>query len=104
MLRSCRTRTFVENEQLAPPHDRPRERENLPLPDGQVRAAPRDLRIERNARRVALVLQVEEPGGAQGVIEDGVEVFGERVQVLAERPAEELRLRGMCEWVWCWGM
>lgn len=96
MLRSRRTRTFVENEQLAPPHDRAREREDLPLPDGQVCAAPRDLRVERYARRVALVLQVEEPGGAQGVIEDGVEVFGERVDVLAERPTEEFRLRGGC--------
>lgn len=95
MLRSRRTRTFVENEQLAPPHDRPREREDLPLPDGQVRAAPRDLRVERDARHVALVLQVEEPGGAQGVVEDCVGVFGERVEVLAERAAEKLRLRGM---------
>lgn len=96
MLKSCRTRTFVENEQLAPPHDRARERKDLPLPYGQVRATPRDLRVERYARRVALVLQVEEPGGAQGVVEDRVGVFGERVEVLAERVAEKLRLRGMC--------
>lgn len=96
MLRSRRTRTFVENEQLAPPHDRAREREDLPLPDGQVRAAPRDLRVERDSRRVALGLQVEQPGGAQGVVEDRVGVLGERVEVLAERPAEEFRLRGMC--------
>ena len=70
-----RRRRLVQNKQLAPAHDRAREREDLALADGQVRAAARDLGVERDARVVRLVLQVEEPRGAERGVQDRVGVL-----------------------------
>lgn len=85
-------RRLVEDQELAPPDDGAREREDLPLADGQVRTAARDLAVERDARVVALVLQVEEACGAERVVEHRVVVLREGVEVLAERSAEKLGL------------
>lgn len=84
--------TFIENQQLAPPHDSPSESQDLPLPHRQVRTSSCDLCVERDARLVVLVLQIEQPGGAQGAVEDGVIVLRERVEVLAKGAAEKLWL------------
>ena len=48
--------TFVQDKQLAPAHDGSRERDDLPLPDGQIPAPARDIRIERQARACRLSL------------------------------------------------
>ena len=45
--RQGKTRTFVENEQLATAHYRTRERQYLPLADGEVAPAARNLAVER---------------------------------------------------------
>ena len=100
-------RSLVQDEQLALPRDRPCEREDLPLPDGQVAPAARDRRVERDAacaracagvlrfaRALTFALEREEPGGAERVVEHCVVELGEGVEVLAEGAAEELRLSG----------
>ena len=100
-------RSLVQDEQLALPRDRPCEREDLPLPDGQVAPAARDRRVERDAGRAcarasvllfALALEREEPGGAERVVEDCVVELGEGVEVLAKGAAKELGLgrEGQC--------
>ena len=83
-----RTRRLVQNEQLALADDRTRKRENLTLANGEVAAATRDGAVERDAAFVGFVLQREEAGGTQRVVERRVVVLGERVQVLAECAAE----------------
>lgn len=88
-------RAFVKDQQFTPPNDSPRESEDLSLPNGQVCTSARDLRVERDARLIAFLLQIEEPCRAKCVIEKGIVVFGERVQVLAECPTEKFRLQGL---------
>ena len=60
----------------------------MALPDRQVCPAACYLAVERDPRFVVLVLEVEEAGRAEGVIQDGVVVLREWVEVLAERPAQ----------------
>lgn len=88
-----RVRTFVENQQLALAHNRPREREDLALADGQVAASARDRRVERDPALVRLALEREQARGAQRVVEHDVVVEREGVEVLAEGATEELGLR-----------
>ena len=47
----------------------------MALPDRQVRPAPGYLAVERDPRLVVFVLEVEEAGGAEGVVQDGVVVL-----------------------------
>ena len=84
--------TFVEDEQLAPPHNSPSERDDLPLSDGQVPSTARNLRIERDPCMVRALLQREEACRAKRVIERGVVMRSEWVKVLAQRPAQQLGL------------
>ena len=88
----CR-HTFVKNEQLAPPHNSPSERDDLPLSDGQVPSTTRDLRIERDTGVIRALLQREEACRAKRVVERGVIMRSEWVKVLAHGPAEEFGLR-----------
>ena len=89
-------RSLIEDEQLALPRDRPGQREDLPLPDGQVAPAARDRRVERDAARarararvllfaraLTFTLEREEPGGGERGVEDCVVELGEGVEVLA---------------------
>ena len=85
-------RRLVQDEQLTPAHDRAREGEDLALADGQVRAASRDLAVECDSGLVILVLQAEQAGGTERVIQDCVIVLREGVEVLAQRATQELRL------------
>jgi hypothetical protein len=87
-----RGRRLVQDQQLTLSHDRSSQCNDLPLPDGQVPAAGRDLTVERQPALVCLRLECEQAGRAQGVIQLGVIVLAEHVQVLAERPGQELRL------------
>ena len=86
-------RTFVENQQLALAHNRPREREDLALADGQVAASTGDGRVERDPTLVRLALKRKQARGAQRVVEHDVVVEREGIEVLAERATEELGLR-----------
>ena len=81
---------LIEDEELALAHDRTRQRENLALANRQVAASARDLGVERDAALVRLALQREQACGAEGVIQDGVVVLREGVEVLPERAAEQL--------------
>ena len=87
----CRRR-LVEDEQLAPAHDRPRKREDLALPYRQVRPAACDLAVKRDPRFIAFVLEVEETGRAKRVVQHRIVMLREGVEVLAERPAQQFRL------------
>ena len=49
-------RTFVENEQLASAYDRTCERQDLPLANGEVAPAARNLAIERQMAIVVVAL------------------------------------------------
>ena len=55
-------RRFVEDKEFASAHDGPREREDLALPDRQVRSTPSDLAIQRDPRLIVLVLEIEKTG------------------------------------------
>ena len=85
---------LVEDEELALTYDRAGQREDLALADRQVAATARDLGVERDAALVVFALEGEEAGGAERVVEDGVVVLPEGVEILAEGTAEEL---GLCE-------
>jgi hypothetical protein len=92
-----RGRRLVEDEHLALAHERAREREDLALAHGQVPAAARDRAVEperRGAVRGLVRLQREQARGAQRVVERRVVALSERIQVLAQRAAEQLRLWG----------
>ena len=86
---------LVEDEQLAPAHNRTRKRKDLPLPDRQVRAPARNLAVERDPRLVRLALDREQARGAERIVQHRVVVLPEGVKVLAECASEQLRLR------WC---
>ena len=64
----------------------------MALADGEVRATTGDFAVERDARLVGLALQAEETGGAERVVEYGVIVLAERIEVMAECAAEQLGL------------
>ena len=84
--------TFVKDEQLAPPHDSPSERDDLPLSDGQVPSTARDLGIERDAGVIRAFLQREEACRTKRVVEGGVVMRSEWVEILAQRSAQQLGL------------
>lgn len=65
------------------------------MANGEVAAAAGDLAVERDAAFVVFALEGEEAGGAERVVEDGVVVLPEGVEILAEGTAQELRLREM---------
>ena len=50
-------RTFVEDQQLAPPYDSPSKRDDLALADRQVAATSGNIGIKRDTRIAALFLQ-----------------------------------------------
>lgn len=87
-------RTFIQDQHLAPPHHRSRQRQDLPLTHRQVPASARDRAVQGQACLVVLVLQREQPGGFEGGIEYGVVVFVEGVEVLTEGATEEFGLCG----------
>jgi hypothetical protein len=83
--------SLVEHEQFALPHDRTRERDDLPLADGQIPAARRDHAVQREPVLVRLALEREEARGAERIVQLRVVVLPEHVEVLPERPTEQLR-------------
>jgi hypothetical protein len=90
-----RGRGFVDDEQLAPPYERSGKRDDLALSHGEVRAARRDGAVKRQA---TFVSPREEPRGTDCVVQLGVVVLAEHVQVLSDRAAQELRrLRNDCD-------
>ena len=54
--RQGKTRTFVENEQLASAYDRTCERQDLPLANGEVAPTARNLAIERQMAIIVVAL------------------------------------------------
>ena len=54
--RQGKMRTFVENEQLASAYDRTCERQDLPLANGEVAPAARNLAIERQMAVIVVAL------------------------------------------------
>jgi hypothetical protein len=86
-----RGRRLVQDQQLTLSHDRSSQCNDLPLPDGQVPAAGRDLTVERQPALVCLRLECKQASRTQGVVQLDVVVIAEHVQVLPERPGQELR-------------
>ena len=79
---------LVENEEFAPAHNCTRQSKYLALTDREVGTSARNLRVECDARFVILILQVEEAGGTQSVVQYSIVVFPEGIEVLTECSAE----------------
>ena len=76
-------RTFVENKQLAATDHRTRERNDLSLADGEVASATGYLTVKGDAALIHVTLQVEQTSRAQRIVEDGIIMLFERIQILA---------------------
>jgi hypothetical protein len=85
-------RRLVQDQQLALSHNRTSQCNDLPLPDGQVPAAGRNLAVERQPALVCLRLEREQAGRTQGVVQLDVIVLAEHVQVPPKCPGQQFRL------------
>ena len=70
---------FVQDEQLAPSDHGTCQREHLSLADRKVRAATCDLGVERDAKLIVCVLDIEKTRRAKGSVEGRVVVLAKGI-------------------------
>jgi hypothetical protein len=86
-----RGRRFIQDEQLASAHHRPRKRDDLSLSDGEIGPARSNRGIEMQAF-MTLRVEREQSSGTKGIVQCPIVVLAQDVEVPAERSGEKLRL------------
>ena len=84
---------FVEYEQLALAHDRPRKRNNRALSYREIIPATSNLCVQRYPVLLREALEREQSSGLQGVVQSSIVEFFEHVEVLTQGSSKQLGLR-----------